>query len=881
MSITLAEAVIQITAQSDLSRTFSQARQQTETFTTGLAQSTQSAMGGILNGAASMLIGGLVTRGLDALGGAVKNLFGEMISGNSAFEQYQTQFEVMLGSAEGAQQRIDELAEFGATTPFELPGIIEADRILQGFGLHSQESAAEFGFSGAEIRRIAGDVSSGVGAEFKDMALTLGKFSAGATGEALARFAELGITSRKELTAMGLEFDKAGSLTSPLPEAMNTVLKLMDEKYGGMMDAQSKTFAGMMSNFEDWKSGMIRKLGEPIFDVLKEQLGTVLTLLNSPEMLSMGDQLGITMARGVELIMGVINSLIMVLGVLKESGLNGLFSALSNGVTPIMALAESLGLVGTSAQIFVGIVQSIVAPMVAIVSNFVSWKDILAALAVVIGSVVIPAIAGAVSSIAMVATPIIALIGVIALLRTAWEQNWGGIQERVAAFVAFVGPLLVDLFTTWQQKIGDFIAVVWPLLVNLFTTWQQKIGDFIAVVWPLLVNLFTTWQQKIGDFIAVVWPLLVNLFTTWQQKIGDFIAVVWPLLVNLFVTWQQKIGDFIAVVWPLLVNLFVTWQQKIGDFIAVVWPLLVNLFVTWQQKIGDFIAVVWPLLVNLFTTWQELVSVFVSIVGPLITSLFSSWQSSGESWGAWAIPFLTTLWNVITEILSLAWDVMTGIITVALEMITSLISAFTNLLTGNWQGFVDDLKQVWVTLWDAIVAVVDTIWNKISPILADLWSNISRYWKGIDWASLGKAMIEGIASGLSGAVGWLVDQAIAAAMAALNAAKAALGLGGGSSSGSSGSNPKKPATKSNGFGSQGFDEPTIRSTAIQGVQQAGGRAIAAPVVNNVTNSSPTMISRDEIVVNVNNNNDLNSIERLIERRKREQIEEWMGRVAIG
>jgi hypothetical protein len=219
--------------------------------------------------------------GLAAAG--VGALTGGLISGNAEFERYETQFGVLLGSAEAAKERLAELAEFGAKTPFELPQVVQADKVLQGFGLHSEESAQKFGFAGTQIRTIAGDVAAGTGADFQEMSLLIGKFSAGATGEAISRMAELGITNRDELKKMGLEFSKSGELLSPLPEAMNTVLGLMEDKYGGMMNAQSATFEGMMSNAQDWIAGTIRTVSAPIFDKVKDGLGSVLNFLNSPE----------------------------------------------------------------------------------------------------------------------------------------------------------------------------------------------------------------------------------------------------------------------------------------------------------------------------------------------------------------------------------------------------------------------------------------------------------------------------------------------------------------------------------------------------------------------------------------------------------------------
>ena len=240
----------------------------------GLFSAAGSALGTIAGTAISSGLS-LITEGISAVTKAG-------IEGNAQFETYATQFGVLLGGADAAKQRLAELAEFGAKTPFELPQVVEADKILQGFGLHSEEAAKKFGFSGTEIRTIAGDVAAGTGADFSEMANLIGKFSSGATGEAISRFQEMGITTREELTKMGLEFSKSGELLSPLPQATEVVLSVMKKKYGGMMDAQSSTFEGMVSNLQDWVGQSIREVSQPIFEVVSDALKDLLKFLNEP-----------------------------------------------------------------------------------------------------------------------------------------------------------------------------------------------------------------------------------------------------------------------------------------------------------------------------------------------------------------------------------------------------------------------------------------------------------------------------------------------------------------------------------------------------------------------------------------------------------------------
>lgn len=240
-----------------------------------------SSVGSIIKQALGFSLGQAFTAGVQGILGSLRQLSKGLIGGNADFEQYQTRFSVLLGSMDAAKERIRELAEFGANTPFDLPGVVEADTIIQGFGLHSEEAAARFGFSGEQIRRIAGDVASGAGASFQEIALNIGKFSSGATGEAIMRFQEMGIVTRDQLRQMGIEFSKSGELVSPLPEALNAVLTIMQQKYGGMMQAQSSTFSGMLSNLRDWVDNAQRFLGLPTFELVKGQLKDLLTFLNS------------------------------------------------------------------------------------------------------------------------------------------------------------------------------------------------------------------------------------------------------------------------------------------------------------------------------------------------------------------------------------------------------------------------------------------------------------------------------------------------------------------------------------------------------------------------------------------------------------------------
>lgn len=272
MSLTLGDVFVYLRGNSqDLDRSLQNAEARSRSVAGNIAGFFQTTFGNI----AANIVTGALTKVVNAIG-SVKDA---MIGGNTAFEQYETQFAVLLGNADLAQARLQELAEFGQRTPFELPELTQADRILQSFGLHAPDVVEHFKQMGIDLRTITGDMAAGTGASFQEIAAYLGRFSAGGVGEALERFAELGVVTRSELAAMGVEFAKSGELVSPLNEAFDILLQVVQQKFGGMMEAQSQTFGGMLSNLQDWIGNAARTLGEPIFDRLKEGLQGFLELV--------------------------------------------------------------------------------------------------------------------------------------------------------------------------------------------------------------------------------------------------------------------------------------------------------------------------------------------------------------------------------------------------------------------------------------------------------------------------------------------------------------------------------------------------------------------------------------------------------------------------
>jgi len=98
-------------------------------------------------------------------------------------------FKVMLGSAEKAAKRVQELTTFAGSTPYKREEIYEASRVLQVFTGNA--------LSTGEGLKMVGDIAAGTKQEFGDVALWVGRLydamkSGRAVGEMTSRLQEMG-----------------------------------------------------------------------------------------------------------------------------------------------------------------------------------------------------------------------------------------------------------------------------------------------------------------------------------------------------------------------------------------------------------------------------------------------------------------------------------------------------------------------------------------------------------------------------------------------------------------------------------------------------------------------------------------------------------------
>ena len=175
------------------------------------------------------------------------------ISTASAAETSEMAFTTMLGSAEAARDMLDELASFAAHTPFELSGLTTATQQLLAYGFTAEDIIP--------MLTAVGDATAALGTgqqgiEAVTRALGQMQTRGKVTAEEMLQLTEAGIPAWEYL-ARAIGTDTAGAMEAVSDGAVDAqtgidaLTRGMEEDFGGMMERQSTTVAGLMSNLAD------------------------------------------------------------------------------------------------------------------------------------------------------------------------------------------------------------------------------------------------------------------------------------------------------------------------------------------------------------------------------------------------------------------------------------------------------------------------------------------------------------------------------------------------------------------------------------------------------------------------------------------------------
>lgn len=204
----------------------------------------------------------------------VKDMVGLGVSTSATMEQMRIAFGTMMKDQQRVGAEMKWLSDTAAQTPFEMPSLTKADRILMGFGMNVDKTRHDFIIA-------MGDMGSALGVTSEQMpefARVFGQIHAAG---------RLYTQDMNQLVNYGVEYNKvAGELgmsVSEMRKAMekgkistqqfeDAIARLVKKNYAGGMADQAKSFYGKMSSVKDYVALSLGRMMDPILPYVGDAL---------------------------------------------------------------------------------------------------------------------------------------------------------------------------------------------------------------------------------------------------------------------------------------------------------------------------------------------------------------------------------------------------------------------------------------------------------------------------------------------------------------------------------------------------------------------------------------------------------------------------------
>ena len=195
----------------------------------------------------------------------IKSFAGEVLNVRGNMESLQTSFTILLGSAQKGNELFEQLREFGATTPLELPDLAKNAQTLLGFGIQAKDVMG--------ILKDIGNISMGDAQKMESLTLAFSQAtSAGKLqGQDLLQMINAGFNPLNEMVkitgkSMGELKDEMskGQISAEMLRQAYAHAAGEGGQFNGMLDKQSKTLKGAKSNLDDAIEMAYNDIGEKL-----------------------------------------------------------------------------------------------------------------------------------------------------------------------------------------------------------------------------------------------------------------------------------------------------------------------------------------------------------------------------------------------------------------------------------------------------------------------------------------------------------------------------------------------------------------------------------------------------------------------------------------
>lgn len=237
------------------------------------------------------------------------------------------------------------------------------------------------------------------------------------------------------------------------------------------------------------------------------------------------------------------------------------------------------------------------------------------------------------STIAGLAVPILAVIGIIAALKLAWDNNFGGMRDKLTEFV--------DTVTDRVTVIANFLQTVFTAFMGVITElWNSNWMNIRLIfedVWNAIETIFSSVIAILTNAISLFLNVITGNWSGAWENIKAIFGAVWDAIVSLLNLGLDSILNLFGVILP-----------SIGQAATNAWNAIKTAFVNvWNSIIGWFKTAINDPEEILLTLVPKMLAAGAQIFNSLWDGLKGVWESI-TSWVSDCVDWITekvTFWQ--------------------------------------------------------------------------------------------------------------------------------------------------------------------------------------------------------------------------------------------
>ncbi len=356
----------------------------------------------------------------------------------------------------------------------------------------------------------------------------------------------------------------------------------------------------------------------------------------------------------------------------------------------------------------IGAVAKNVAPRVAIIGKSIiqAFPSVLSGL----GSVLAPIVSEALSTAWNIAVQALAGLGI--KLPTVDSSQFMAAFQQVASFVGAA----ID-------GIKGAVSTLASALTPALATMQASLAPIIAQVSSALLPALSVLGSALGNLAAAVLPVISAAI----QAMAPVIATAIGAVVSLASTISTGLAPVI---------------NGVASLIQAVLPVIQQLFTQWGASIQAVVSAAFTFIESVVTTVMDAVNAVISTVLAIIN-------------GDWS-----GVWGGIQAFASAVWNGIGGIVSAGAELIKAVISSALSLIQSIWSAAWNTVSSFFSSIWEGLKGAASDGVNAVYNTVIGIKDMVVGFFTGAgSWlVDSGKALLQGFADGVMGAVGWVGDQ---------------------------------------------------------------------------------------------------------------------------